>query len=212
MTSVCSDWCGAMLYGGLVVKQSEQHLWPKSCYKAEVCLRVCGVSGSVLGIVEVQYMLTFLLAIVILENFPTVCLNERSHSYYQIARTSTRTTQSSTDLFQLFLCFGSWPTSTQGDNRVKSDPSVQLSLNVYKCPLLSTEHGRVCIDVFALFKRMKRISSGLSFEFTGLLIIDHNSLDLLNIWIMQLFLLCGLSHLIFMVYLEVNVLMSKHYR
>lgn len=46
---------------------------------------------------------------------------------------------------------------------VKSDPSVQLSLNACKCPLLSTEHWRVCIDVFALFKGKKGISSGLSF-------------------------------------------------
>lgn len=129
-------------------------------------------------------MLTFLLSIVILENFHTVCLNVRSQSYYQIAWTSTRIMQSSTALFQLFLCFGSWPTSMQGDICVKSDPSVQLSLNVYKCPLLSTEHGRVCIDVFALLKRMKRIPSGLSFEFIRLLIIDYNSLNLLNIWIM----------------------------
>lgn len=124
------------------------------------------------GIIRVWNMLTFLLTMVVLEKFHTICLNMKFQSYYRIAQTSARITQSSTALFQLLLCFGSLPTSMQLGSCMKSDPAVQLSLNVYKCPLLSTKHRRMCIDVFALFKRKKRISSGLSFEFTSLLIID----------------------------------------
>ena len=85
---------------------------------------------------------------------------------------------------------------------VKSDPSVQLSLNVCKCPSLNTEHWRVCIDVFVLFKK-KVISSGLSFEFTRLWIIDQNSSNLQNPW-------HRLSHLILSINLGVKVLISPH--
>lgn len=90
--------------------------------------------------------------------------------------------QSPTALFQRCLCFGSHPTSMQLSSCVKPNPSLQLSFSVCKCPLLSTDLGRACIDVFALFKRKKRISSGLSFEFTRLLITDCNSSHLLNTW------------------------------
>lgn len=62
----------------------------------------------------------------------------------------------------------------------QSDPSIQLSLNVCTCPLWSTGYRRVCRDAFALFQGRRRISSGLSFEFTGLLIFDHSSSNLLN--------------------------------
>ena len=153
-------------------------------------------------------MRVLLFAMDVLKHFHTVCLNVKFQSSYQLAQTSAWITQSSTALFIIFFFFFFffllWILAhiSELGSCVKSDPSVQLSLNVCKCPSLNTEHWRVCIDVFVLFKK-KVISSGLSFEFTRLWIIDQNSSNLQNPW-------HRLSHLILSINLGVKVLISPH--
>lgn len=67
------------------------------------------------------------------------------------------------------------PSPTQLGSCVKSDPSIRVSWNVSKCPLWSIALGKLCTDVVALFRRRKRLSSRLSFEFTRRLIMGRKS-------------------------------------
>lgn len=120
--------------------------WRKSTYE-------CEEQGSVLGkTLVLSHACIICLAVLLLDDSHTVLLNVTFKSYYRIALTFLRITEFKSFIV-MFLCAfdpSSHPYRVQLRACVKSDLSIQLTLEVYKCLLLSTMCVRVWMDAFVL--------------------------------------------------------------